>query len=128
VHEVVRHRLAQVGAAVQQRYERAAPGEPDRCLRRRVAATDHADPGGAAALCLGRSGSVEHADALVVFEAGDRQPAIVSARGQHDGARRDLVVALQAHDVALCSGFERERAVRGRGACVELARLRDRAE
>ena len=42
-HEVVRHRLAQVGAAVQQRDERAAAGEPDRGLAGGVAAADDAD-------------------------------------------------------------------------------------
>ena len=42
--QVVRHRLAQVGAPVQQGDQRAAAREPDRRLRGRVAAADHADP------------------------------------------------------------------------------------
>ena len=33
-HEVVGHRLAQVGAAMQERHERAAAGQPDGGLRR----------------------------------------------------------------------------------------------
>ena len=41
--QVVGHRLAQVGAAVQERDQRAAAGQPDRGLRGRVAAADHAD-------------------------------------------------------------------------------------
>ena len=41
--QVVGHRLAQVGAAVQQRHERAAAREPDGGLRGRVAAADDAD-------------------------------------------------------------------------------------
>ena len=60
-------------------------------------------------------------------EVGDRQPAVLGARRQDDGARRDLVIVLQAHDVALCSGLECERAIWGRGARVELPRLGDRA-
>ena len=44
VEQVVGHRLAQVGAAVQEGDEGAAAGEPDRGLRGRVAAADDADP------------------------------------------------------------------------------------
>ena len=48
VDQVVRHRLAQVGPAVEERHERAAAGEPDRRLGCRVPAADDADPRGAA--------------------------------------------------------------------------------
>ena len=65
VDQVVGHRLAQVGAAMEQRHERAAAGEPDRSLGGRVAAADDPDAGGAATLRLLRAGRVEDADALV---------------------------------------------------------------
>ena len=126
-HEVVGHRLAQVRAAVQERDERAAAGEPDGGLSGRVAAADHADAGRPAALCLGRPGRVEDADALVVLEVRDRQPAVLGAGRDDDRAGRDLVVVLEADDVAIGARFERERAIGRRGARVELARLRDRA-
>ncbi len=42
--QVLRHRLAQVGAPVQQRHQRAAARQPDRGLAGRVAAADDADP------------------------------------------------------------------------------------
>ena len=42
-HEVVGHRLAQVGAAMQQRHERAAASEPDGRLAGRVASADDGD-------------------------------------------------------------------------------------
>ncbi len=48
--QVVGHRLAEVGAAVQEGDQGAAAGQPDRRLRRRVAAADHADPLAAAEL------------------------------------------------------------------------------
>ena len=44
VDQVVRHRLAQVCAAVQEGDQCAATRQPDGGLRRRVAAADHADP------------------------------------------------------------------------------------
>src|SRR5450759_4672225 len=37
------------------------------------------------------------------------------------------MLALQAHDMTLYAGFERERAVRGRGPRIELTRLGNRA-
>ena len=43
VDQIVRHRLAQVTAAVEERYERPAPRQPDGGLTGRVAATDNAD-------------------------------------------------------------------------------------
>src|SRR6185437_8130861 len=43
VDEVVRHRLAEVGAAVEERHEGAATGEPDRRLPGRVPAPDDRD-------------------------------------------------------------------------------------
>ena len=83
-NEVVGHRLAQVGAAVQQRDERAAAGEPDGGLAGRVAAADDADARGAAELRLGRPGGVEDADPLVLREAVDRQaPVFGAGREQH---------------------------------------------
>ena len=125
--QVVGHRLAQVGAAVQQRHERAAARQPDRGLGGRVAAADDRDAGRAAALGLGRAGGVEDADALVGLEVGDRQAAVLGAGGQHDGARRDLLPAVEPHDVAVAAGLEREGAVRRGHARAELARLRDGA-
>ena len=43
VDQIVRHRLAQVAAAVEERDERPAPREPDGGLTGRVASTDNAD-------------------------------------------------------------------------------------
>ena len=86
--QVVRHRLAEVGAAVQEGDQRAAAGEPDRRLRGRVAAADHAHPLAAAELRLGRAGGVEDADPLVVVEVVDRQAAVFGAgREQHRRGR-----------------------------------------
>ena len=126
-HEVVGHRLAQVSAAMKQRHERAAARQPDGGLPGRVAAADHADPGGAAALGLGRAGRVEDADSLVRLEVVDRQPAVVGAGGEDDRAGRDLVVVLETDDVPVGARLERHRAVRRRRTRAELSRLRDRA-
>ena len=112
---------------MEQRHERAAARQPDRRLSRRVAAADDPDPRRSAPLRLGRARSVEDADALVVLEVVDRQPAVVRAGGEHDGARRDLSVVLQPDDVAIGSRLERERPVRRRGSSVELPRLGHRA-
>ena len=126
-HQVVRHRLAQIGAAVEQGHERAAASEPDGRLPGGVASADHADARGAAELRLGRPGGVEDAHPLVLGEAVDRQPPVLRAGREQDGARRDLVVVLQPHDVASVPRFERNRAVWRRHARVELPRLGDRA-
>ena len=121
--QVVRHRLAQVGAAVEQRDERAAAGEPDGGLAGGVAAADDADARGAAELRLGRPGGVEDAHALELREPVDREAPVLRAGREQDGARGDLVVLFEAHEWRPSPGFERERAVGRRGAGVELARL-----
>ena len=61
VDEVVGHRLAEVGAAVEEGDERAAAGEPDRGLAGGVAAADDRDARAGAELGLGRPGGVEDA-------------------------------------------------------------------
>ena len=71
-HEVVGHRLAQVGAAVKQRHQRAAAAQPDRSLAGRVAAADDCNTRRAAELRLGRPRRVEDAEPLVLLEVGDR--------------------------------------------------------
>ena len=115
VDQVVGHRLAQVGAAVQQGDERAAAGEPDGGLPGGVAAADDADARGAAELRLGRPGGVEDAHALVVVEAVDRQAPVLGAGGEHDGARGDLVAVLEPHDVAVrCPARARARGTASR--------------
>ena len=126
VDEVVRHRLAQVGAAVEQRHERAAVRQPDRRLGGGVAAADDADAGGAAPLRLLRAGRVEDADPLVGVDVGDGQPAVVGARGEDDGAGAHLVSVLEPDEVAVGAWLEPDRAVGRGGAGAELPRLRDR--
>src|SRR5918996_4877509 len=79
VDEVVGHRLAQVGAAVKQRHERAAAREPDGGLAGGVASADHDDPLGAAQLCLGWPGGVEDPNALVLGESLDRKAPVLRA-------------------------------------------------
>ena len=64
VDQVVRHRLPEVGPAVEERHERATAGEPDRRLGGRVPAADDTDPRGAAAPGLLWSRGVEDADAF----------------------------------------------------------------
>jgi len=78
-------------------------------------------------LRLGQTGGVEDADAFVLVEAGDGKPAVLGAGREHDGMRSDLVVALQAHDMAVGARLERDGALGRGGARVELACLRDGA-
>ena len=111
---------------MEERHERAAVGEPDGRLGSRVAAADDADAGGAAPLRLLRARRVEDADPLVGVDVGDRQPAVVGARGENDGAGAHLVPVLESDEVAVGAGLEPDRAVRRGGAGAELARLRDR--
>ena len=85
------------------------------------------DPRGAAELRLRRPGGVEDADPLVVGEAVDREAPVLRAGGEQHGARGDLVVLLEPHDVAPVSRLERDRAVGRRRPRVELARLGDGA-
>ena len=125
-NEVVGHRLAQVGAAVEQRHERAAAREPDRGLARRVPAADDGDARGAAELRLGRAGRVEHAEPLVLGQPLDGQAPVLRAGREQHRARGDLVTLLEPDEVASVARLERHRAVRRRRARVELARLGDR--
>ncbi len=71
VDEVVRHRLAEVGAAVEEGDERAAAGEPDRGLAGGVAAADDRDARARAELGLGGPGSVEDGQSLELGKAVD---------------------------------------------------------
>ena len=72
VDEVVRHRLAEVGAAVEEGDERAATGEPDGGLAGGVAAADDGDARAGAELGLGRPGGVEDGQSLELGQAVDR--------------------------------------------------------
>ena len=112
---------------MQEGHEGPAPRQPDRRLGGRVAAADHRDARGAAALGLGRPGRVEDADALVVLEALDREAAVLGAGRQHDRAGRDLVPVAGADDVAIGAGLERDGLVGSRGAAAELPGLGDGA-
>src|SRR5436305_793763 len=86
-----------VGAAVEQRDEGTAAGEPDGGLSGGVAAADDGDTGGAAQLRLGRAGRIEHAQALVVREFVEREPPVGGAGGEHDCARCDLVFFFESY-------------------------------
>ena len=112
VDEVVRHRLAEVGAAVEEGDERAAAGEPDGGLAGGVAAADDGDARAGAELGLGRPGGVEDRQSLELGQAVDREPPVLSARREQDGARGDLLVVLEADEMAAVPRFEGERAVR----------------
>src|SRR5262249_32770341 len=79
VDQVIRHCLAEVGPAVEERYECATAGEPDRRLGGRVPAADDTDPRGAAAPGLFWPCGVEDADAFVRFDLRDREPAVLGA-------------------------------------------------
>ena len=115
----------QVGAPVEEGHECSAACEPDRGLPGGVAATDHGDAGGAAEPGLGRAGCVEHGHPFELREAVDGQAPVLRAGGEKDGASLDAVAALEADDVTGASGLQRDRAVRGRRARVELPRLDD---
>src|SRR5262249_41030942 len=71
-NQIDRHRLAEVGRAVEERHERATAGEPDRRLGRRVPAADNTGPRCAAAPGLLWPRGVEDADAFVRRDLGDR--------------------------------------------------------
>ena len=92
--------------------ERAAAGEPDGGLAGGVAAADDRDALSRAELGLGRPGGVEDRQPLELREAVDREPAVLGARCEQDGAGGDLLVVLEADEVAAVSRFEGERAVR----------------
>ena len=125
--ELVEHRLAQIRAAMKQGHERAAAGEPDRGLTGRVASGHYADTRGAAELCFRGSRGVEDAQPLVVRESLDWRPPLLRPRREQIGPRNDLMISFQPdHDVPV-DGFERQGAVRGRCARVELACLCDGA-
>src|SRR3954451_19473744 len=125
--QVVGHRLAEIGPAVKQGDEGAAPREPDRGLSRRVSPAHDRDLVAAAPACLGRSGRVEDADPLVAVEPFDRKPAVLSTVREDHGARRDLVAVLEAKNMVLSARLERGGDVRGRRSRAEFPGLRDGA-
>ena len=89
VDQVVGHRLSEVAAAMEERDERAAAGEPDGSLAGRVAAADRTCPRGSAELRLRRSGRIEDAQPFVFVESIDGQPPVLCAGRDQDRARRD---------------------------------------
>src|SRR5438309_3138205 len=108
---------------MEERDERAAAGEPDGGLAGGVAPAEDGDAGGAAELRLGRPGRVEDADALVLVQVLERQPPVLRAGGQHDGASRDFVSLLELYEVAPVSRLERDCAIRSGRTHAELPRL-----
>src|SRR5205823_2863980 len=114
---------AQVGAAVEQRDQGSAAGEPDGSLTGRVAAADHTDARRAAQLSLGRPGGVEDADSLVVAEAVDREPAVLCAGGQKHRTGDNDVIAVQPDEVPVLELLERLGPERRRRARIELEGL-----
>src|SRR5207247_4355042 len=77
--EVVRHRLAEIGAAVEQGHERPSTREPDRGLAGRISSDDDGDTRCPAQLLLRRARRIEDAQALVVGEALVRKSAVLGA-------------------------------------------------
>ena len=104
VDEVVGHRLSEVGAAVEERDERAAAGEPDGRLAGGVAAANDGDARAGAEPRLGRTGGVEDRESLVLRQALEREPAVLGAGREQDGPRGDLVVVFEADEVAAVPG------------------------
>ena len=121
--QVLRHRLAQVRAAVQKGHERAAASQPNGCLCCGVATPDHPHALAGAELTLERPGGVEDADALVAVKTVHRQAAIFSACGKQDGAGAHFDALLEPDDVPPGAGFEYPGAVWRGDPGVELARL-----
>src|SRR5262249_55176804 len=111
-NEIVGHRLAQVGAAVGQRDQRAPPCEPNCRLAGRVAAADDAHTRCAAQLALRRPGGIEDAQSLEFLEAVDWRTPVLGAGREQDRAGRDLVVLLQLDEIAAVALRERQCAVR----------------
>src|SRR5262249_1422326 len=124
-HEVVRHRFAEVGATVEERHDRPAAGEPDRRLGRRVPAADDPDASCGAATGLLRPRGVEDADSLVRLDPGNGEAAVLGAGCEDDGARPDLLAALETDGVVLDARLERDRTVRRGHPGAELPRLAD---
>src|SRR3954468_14100790 len=127
VDQVVGHRLLQVGAPVQQGYQRAAPSEPHGGLAGRVPSADNGHALGPAELRLGRAGGVEDTDALVLVEVVDGQAPVLRAGGDQDRSGSDFAILLQLDDVAYVAGLERDRTIWRGQARVELSRLGDGA-
>jgi hypothetical protein len=125
--EVIGHRLPQVGPAMQQGDQRAAPSEPHGGLAGRVASADDGHALGSAELRLGWAGGVKDADALVLVEVVDGQAPVLRAGGDQDRSGSDFAILPQLHDVAPVAGLERDRTIRRRQARVELSRLGDGA-
>ena len=111
-NEVVGHRLAQVGAAVEQRDERAAAREPDRGLARGVATSDDRDARGAAKASLGRPCGIEHAQSLELRQPLDGRTPVLRARREENRTCGDLVTLLEPDEVAPVARFQRDGAVR----------------
>ena len=111
---------------MQERHERATPSEPHGSLAGGVAAADDSEARPGAELSLGRPRGVEDRQPLELRQALDREPAVLSAGRQKDGARGDLPVVLEPHDMPAVSRLEGQGAVGRRGARPELPRLCDR--
>src|SRR5262245_32049610 len=110
-HEVVGHRLAEVCAAMEECHERAPAREPDGCLPGRVASPYHRHTRPGAELRLRSPGGVEDRQPLELLEAVDREPPVLGACREQHGTCCDLLVVLEADEVAPVSRLQCECAV-----------------
>src|SRR5450755_94630 len=124
-HEVVRHCLVQVRAAVQKRDERASTREPHGGLAGRVSPAEDGDARSAAEHLLRRPGGVEDGQSFVVGEALDSQAPVLRASREQDRTGGDLVALGEPDEVPALPRFERDRAIGRCGTRSELPRLHD---
>ena len=126
--EVVGHRLAQVGPAVQQRDERAAAREPDRRLRGRVAAAD--DPHARRRRSAGPRAARRRRRRSGPRSRRGRRPAGAGTRRRWPAPPPGPTTSCPSSSRSTwrpVARLQRERPVRRRRARAELARLGDRA-
>jgi len=107
VNEVVGHRLAQVGAAVEQCHDRAAARKPDCGLAGGVATSDDGNPRCAAKVGLRRVCCIEDAQPLELRQPLVGWAAVLRASRSQNRARGDLVTLLEPDEVASVAWLQR---------------------
>ena len=121
--QVMGHRLAQVGAAVKERDERASARERNGSLAGRVSASHDADALCGAELFVLRAGGVEDAPPLVIAEPVYGQASVFGPRGDEHGAGRHVAAVVANNPVALRPRLQQDGTVWRGEARTELARL-----
>ena len=122
-HQILRHRLANVGPSIDHMDRLCGLGEENSALASRVPGADNGDFRATAKLRFHRGGSIIDAPSLIPFEIVNRQPAILGTCRHDNRLGLQLAPIGQPHAVDIALPVQRGGLDRRGNAHPELQRL-----